>query len=138
MKIKIKHYFHGEGDFWHRMGHCFASALIQRELGVPLTSDEACTWFLAFDGDALAGFAAIKLLKGDVAELKHSYVFPAYRNNGVYTLLLRARLDYVRQTKCTLCRATVAPALQQHYAEAGFTEVRRQGRYVRFEIRLGA
>lgn len=136
--MRIERYAHGERDFWQVMGPSFVSAKVQRELGVPMTSDEATTWFVVMDGDVVAGFAAVRALKNGVAELKHAYVFEPYRNQGVYTKLLQARLDFAREAGCTNCRATVAPALQHHYAEAGFHESRRNGRYVHFEKQLGA
>lgn len=136
--MKIQQYGHGELNFWQVMGPNFASAKVQRDLGVPMTSDEATTWFVAMDGETVAGFAAVRLTKSGVAELKHAYVFEPYRQQGVYAQLLDARLRFARQVGATSCRATVAPAIQQHYADAGFTETRRQGRYVHFEMRLGA
>lgn len=134
----IQQYAHGEKDFWQVMGPSFASARVQRELGVPMTSDDDTTWFVAMDGGEVAGFAAVRLAKAGVAELRHAYVWEPHRQQGLYKQLLDARLQFARQAGCTAARATVAPALQQHYADAGFTETRRQGRYVRFEMRLGA
>ena len=136
--MKIVQYAHGEGDFWQVMGPSFASAKVQRELGVPMTSDESTTWFVAKDGNDVAGFGAVRMLKSGVAELRHAYVFEPYRQQGIYAQLLDARLQFARQAGATSCRATVAPALQQHYAGAGFTETRLQGRYVHFEMRLEA
>lgn len=136
--MRIERYAHGERDFWQVMGPHFASARIHRELGIPMTSDESCTWFIALADGAVAGFAAVRVLKNNVTELKHAYVFESYRQQGVYTQLLHARINFAREAGCTSCRATVAPALQHHYAEAGFAEGRQQGRYTHFELHLGA
>jgi len=125
--MKVIRYAHGEKDFWQIMGPCFASAEIRRHLGVPLTSDEGYVWFLAMNGVELSGFAAVKAQKNGICEFKHAYIFGDYRKNGLYTKLLKARLDYAKEIGCTTCKATVAPALRESTSPPGSPRYKTQG-----------
>lgn len=134
--VQIRRYAHGEGDFWHRMGPFLASAAVRRELGGPITSDEATEWWIAIDDQSeTIGFAAARHRK-DVWELRHAYVVSEWRGRGVYHSLCQLRLNAGRETGAKVARTTVNEHSLPVYLELGFREVSSRGRYTVVEKEL--
>lgn len=131
MTCKIALYRHGEADFWQRMGPMFASAQVRRELGAAMTSDESYVWWVALDGDVVAGFAAMEVGKG-VCHLRHAYVDAAYRGQGLYRRLFDARLAAAVETGLRI-RVVVNARSLAMAQEHGFVEVGRRGQYTVME-----
>lgn len=132
--MKIKRYKHGEGDFWNLMGPFFASAAVRRELEIAMSSDENYIWFLALDGGAVIGFAALEM-NGEVAILRHAYVVPERRANGIYVKILAARLDYAK-TRASLLKVTADPEMTETLKAQGFEVVSHRGKFSMLELRV--
>ena len=125
--MNVKRYAHGEGDFWQRMGPFLASAQVRRELGVAITSDEKTVWWLAIDGSDILGFCAARV-QGDVCHLRHDYVVPGARGNGIYRALFSARLEGC-QGMGKVMRATVSKNSLPQYLGSGFVATGTRGQY---------
>lgn len=133
--MEIRQYSHGEGDFWQRMGPFLASAAVRRELGVPITSDETTTWWLAIDGEQTIGFVAARMRK-NVCEFRHDYVIPEARESGVYRALFKARLEWAAQSEASVAKSTVNARSLPLYKEHGFDPISRRGQYTVVEKEL--
>jgi N-acetylglutamate synthase-like GNAT family acetyltransferase len=132
--MQIKKYKHGAGDFWQRMGPFFASAEVQRELGVRMSSDEAHTWWVAVDEDAVAGFAAAEAQKNGIVVLRHAWIRPEYRENGIYEQLFDRRLADLKVEGHTHFRVTTKGTALQLIKRKGFTETGGRGSYTTLEL----
>jgi len=134
--VEIKQYQHGEGDFWQRMGEQFASPVVRRELGRAMTSVPEYVWWVALEDDQVVGFAALAPQHDDSAELRHAYVMPEHRGQGLYCKLLEARIEYGREHFArlyTVATDASKPGLEAH----GFVEIGKRGRYTRMELVFG-
>lgn len=128
--MEIRMYRHGEGDFWQRMGPFMASAAVRRELGAPISSDEKTLWWLAINkAGETVGFVAAHLTKSG-AQLRHDYVVPQAREQGVYRALAEARMAYLKEQGVKSARATVNGNSLPVYTSLGFREVSRRGKWV--------
>jgi GNAT superfamily N-acetyltransferase len=115
---------------WPTVGPLFCAREVHRELGTAVTTDKSYTWFLAFKDGNLAGFAAVEAKAGK-AMLRHAYVLPQYRGNGVYRLLLEAREAFVAQNpSLMLMETTAAPDSYKALKAAGWADHRQRGKYV--------
>lgn len=133
MTLRIEQYDHGEGDFWDRLGPYFASREVERELGVSMTSDESHTWWLAFDNGNLVGFAAAERLKNGINILRHAWVEPEWREEGVYGALVDQRLEDLTSAGETDFRVTVTDDGIERYKDRGFEKARTRGQYTVLE-----
>ena len=129
--MEIKQYAHGEGDFWCKMGPFFASRQVRNELGIAMSSDESYTWFVAFNGDEVVGFAAVEIT-GGTAVLRHAYVNPANRANGIYAKMLEARM-VSGKGRASLIKVTANVDSIEHLRGHGFTAVSTRGQYTNME-----
>lgn len=137
-RLRIVRYQHGEGDFWQRMGPFLVSSAVRRELGTAITSDEHTVWWLAIDDENRAiGFAAARCRK-DVCEMRHAYVIPEARGQGVYHALCEARLSECREWGARIARATVNARSLPVYLDLGFRPVSTRGQYTIVEKELTA
>ncbi len=135
--ITIQKYAHGEGDFWQRMGPYFASARVQRELGVRMSSDEAHTWWVAVDEEGeVAGFAAAEAQKNGIVVLRHAWVRPEHRENGIYERLFDRRLADLREAGHTHFRVTTKGEALKLIERKGFEETGGRGSYTTLELKV--
>jgi predicted GNAT family acetyltransferase len=133
MSIRIERYDHGKDDFWERLGPYFASRDVERELGVSLTSNESHTWWLAFDNGNLVGFAAAEQLKNGTNILRHAWIEPEWRGEGVHERLVDRRLEDLTEAGETNFRVTVTDDGIERYRDRGFEEARTRGQYTILE-----
>ena len=133
MSIRIERCDHGEDDFWERLGPYFASRDVERELGVSLTSDESHTWWLAFDNGSLVGFAAAERLKNGTNILRHAWIEPEWRGEGIHEELVDRRLEDLTEAGETDFRVTVTDDGIERYQNRGFEEARTRGQYTILE-----
>lgn len=128
--MEIRRYEHGEGDLWQRVGQFLVSAAVRRELGAPITSDESTVWWVAVNetGETV-GFVTARRRK-DVWELRHDYVTPVARGQGVYEQLFRARLQEWSDSEAPAARATVNERSLRMYEWHGFKPIGQRGQYV--------
>lgn len=115
-----------EEGFWDLMGPFFASALVKRELGVAMSSDESYTWFLAIAHGEVQGFCAVTNEKKG-SRLRHVYVVPEHRHNGVATQVIGVAITSSPKPIVV----TVKGSEVGFYKKFGFTLTdKKRGQYV--------
>lgn len=133
MRIEIQRYEHGSRGFWQRLGPYFASRDVERELGVSMTSNDAHTWWVATDDGRVVGFAAAEKLKNGINILRHAWVEPEWRGEGIYDQLVDRRLHDLTEAGETDFRVTVSDEGVGRYEDRGFKEARTRGQYTIME-----
>src|SRR5690606_29778848 len=99
------------------------------ELGAPVWDDDGKRWFVAMLGRKIAGFAALRTV-GKHLSLVSAYVLPVHRRSGVYTELLRARLEAAGEAPLkAIATEAAVPALKR----AGLKKTGTRGSYVVME-----
>lgn len=78
--------------------------------------------WVALDGDAVVGCAAITPIRDGVCELKRMYLLPTYRGKGIGRRLLGEALGYARERyqRVELETHTKMEAARKLYGAAGF------------------
>jgi N-acetylglutamate synthase-like GNAT family acetyltransferase len=137
MKTNIKHYPAGTRDdrFWITMGPMFFDKKITKDLPY-LREDENKHWFIVFDGDAVAGFAAVEIQKNGVAMIGSAWVREENRGRNVYKALTDARLALAIEQGAKIVRATCTSASSGALIKRGFVEVGLRGKYSTLEKTL--
>src|SRR5215213_4870324 len=89
-----------------------------------------CACFGAFRGGKPAGGGAVFIKEG-VALLAGASTLPSYRNLGVQTDLLKARIDFAARAGCDLAAVTTAPGSvsQRNTQKRGFNIVYSRTKY---------
>lgn len=127
--VQVKSFNQSGKGFWSLMGPMFASALVKRELGISMSSDETYTWFLALDGRQLIGFCAVTPEKSG-SRLRHVYVLPEFRDSGVATQLVEAAIAASEKPLHLSVRKDEA----DFYEKFGFASTgKARGQYVEME-----
>jgi N-acetylglutamate synthase-like GNAT family acetyltransferase len=122
-------------DFYLALGPFLVSRDVRRELGMPISSDKTYRWIVAFDKDNVAGFAALEL-RGEWAQLRHAYVVSSYRGQGIYSELLKRRLNLAREKGIVTVKVVASPASVEVLRRYGFEKVGSRGKYTRMEVSL--
>lgn len=115
--------------FYALLGPYLARREIVAELGFPVYDDPGKVWFVALDGEAVAGFTGLRLERGK-AHFTSDYVRPGYRQQGVYDRLMAARLTYASD-KASNAHAAVTKAAQHTYERHGFLAGKQYKRYTK-------
>lgn len=125
--IKIFEPPYDKREFYGFMGDVFSMRDVRRELPY-LYNEAGRVWFLAFyDGD-LSGFGSLQERKNHV-EILGGYVYPKYRQRGVYSRLVDRWLEYGARYKKpfkVVCRGDQVTSI---YRRRGFAETRRSKNY---------
>lgn len=133
MEIKIFEPGYDKKEFYGYMGDAFAMPYIKKELPYIGNTKDA-VWFLAFDEEKLIGFMAIENTKGKVV-FKSIYVYPEYRQKGVFINIFQAGMEYAASKFPGLpyVTACAAPNLLKLLNRYGFKETRRTKNYIFME-----
>lgn len=98
--------------FYDTLGPYLSRRDIVAELGAPIWDDDGKEWFCAYRGRKLVGFAA-RRTHGKHMALVSAYVLPEHRRSGVYTALLRARVDGLEEPLRAVATAASVQALKR-------------------------
>lgn len=128
-KVQIKQFNQEQPGFWDLMGRYFASAQVQKDLGIPMVSDETHTWFVAVQGDQVLGFAALVPSK-KAAQIRRDYVLPEYRDSDLHRQLLAAAIAS-DMAKGRPILGSANPTQVATYKSLGFVEDATVGQYKR-------
>ncbi len=114
--------------FWSLAGWFFASREVEKEIGAPIHNDSGMVWIVAEIDGHCVGLAALQIKK-TTGHLKHAYVCPEWRGQGIYKQLLKARMEYMIDKGITeiisTCNDNSLPILLKY----GFEEIGKRGRY---------
>ncbi len=91
LQLKMLEYSHSHPSLWTEIGRFCADREVSKELGINITSNDNCSWFLAFIDNRLIGFCCAENKKDHIV-FKHDFVVKSFRNNGVYKELFKFRL----------------------------------------------
>jgi hypothetical protein len=94
------------------------------EIGAPIWDEDEKEWFVAYRGRKLVGFAA-RRIHGKHTSLVSAYVLLEHRKSGVYTALLRARIDSFKGPLRAVATAGSVPALKR----AGIKATAKRGKF---------
>ncbi len=119
---------HDDDILWTRIGRAFADSAIRRELGAPMASDANHHWLVVGHGTGIAAFGGAKV-RGNVAALRHAYVYPAHRGRGVFAAMLERGLDLLDAHGVTRITTCCTPASLHAHLSAGFVETGIRGQY---------
>jgi GNAT superfamily N-acetyltransferase len=128
-------FHHADDALWGKIGRYFADRVVRQELGGPLSSDDAYTWWVAEDNGTVVGFAAVEV-SSKSAKLRHAFVRHNYRGRGAYQTLLTARLDWLRGQHIARVSATCTDMSRHSLDEAGFRKIGSRGKYAVVEAVL--
>lgn len=133
----ITYHHHSDRQLWCKIGVYFASREIRAELGGPMSSDEGYHWWVAEEKGQVVGFGALEMKKSS-AWLRHSYVFKANRNNGVYGKLLAERIKFAHQNGDVLKHITCVATAESlpSLLKVGFVITTERGKYKTLEMAL--
>lgn len=98
--------------FYATLGPYLSRREIVTEIGTPIWDDDGKEWFLAYRGRKLVGFAG-RREHGNHSALVSAYVLPDHRKSGVYTALLRARVDGFDGPLRAIATPASVPALKR-------------------------
>lgn len=109
-----------------------ADKSIVKELGITPKHKDNRRWLVAMSGNHIAGFVGIDPIKnclfpfkGKGVQLKHFYVLPDYRRQGIGSKLLAKVIDLC---KCNI-KATILPSTIGFYERHGFIQHGNNGQY---------
>lgn len=126
--LKIVKMTNEDARFYPAIGPYLSRRSIMAENGSPIWDDDGKEWFVAYRGRKLAGFAALRMVGGHAA-LCSAYVLPEFRKRGVYTALVRARLDERDGPFKAVATECSVPALKR----AGFKASGSKGKFTVME-----
>jgi GNAT superfamily N-acetyltransferase len=122
-------------DFYATVGPFLSRREIVKEQGAPIWDDDGKEWFVARLGRNVVGIAAIKdIPTADHVSLVSAYVMPEYRGRGVYTALLRARIETAVE-RGRAVRTTATEVSTHALRKAGLVAVSRRGKFTIMELR---
>lgn len=117
-------------EFYRLLGPFFCSAEVRRELGTPITSDDSYAWFVALDGEAVAGWTSLHWSADrKTARLGDSYVCPPYRRRKLYTALFEAREKEAEVSGVTSVHGVANECSLPVFERHGFRVVKYRGKY---------
>lgn len=119
--------------FYPLLGPFLSQRNIVAELGFPVFDDPGKVWFVAMDGDKVAGFAGL-VSKGDVAIFCSDYVLPDYRQHHIHDQLIEARLLNV-SGKASAAMVMVCNTAKENYERHGFNPM--VGRMLKRYTKMG-
>jgi len=133
MEIKIFEPGYNKSEFYGHMGDALSMPELKKELPY-IGNTQNSVWFLAFDGENLAGFMAVENSKGKVV-FKSGYVYPEYRQNGVFREIFEAGVNYATSKFPGLpyITACATPNLLKLLNRYGFKEIRKTKNYIFME-----
>lgn len=116
--LRVERLTNKDRKFYQVLGPFLARRDVHRAIGCPPWDDDGKEWFVAFRGEAVAGFAAVAV-SGGVATFCSDYTPDVV----VRELLLRERQKAVRKS-AEAVEAVVSAADRDTYARNGFEVVR--------------
>lgn len=128
----IKQFAHGSPELWSLIGEFLASRKAHQELGGPIYSTEATTWFVAIERGKAIGFASLRETKQALL-LDYAYVVEGKRGRGVHAALCAARERHAAQSELPR-RVVVRESRWRHYESRGWRVLSRRGSWVHGEI----
>jgi hypothetical protein len=88
MRIEIMK--HGDPKLWPLIGPFLCNRSVHQELGGPIYSTEAVTWYVAIDGGLVVGWATLRATPAAIW-YDYGYVLFDQRCKGVFSQLATAR-----------------------------------------------
>lgn len=94
-----------------------------------LRPEPDAAWCLCCEGADCLGFGCVDVNRRNMAILRHGFVLPERRREGIGSELLRQRLAYGREQGVAGFQVTANRETRPLYLREGFKEVGTRGRY---------
>ena len=103
-------------ELMRRISEISLSEEFVKDLKYPVYSTENHSWYLAYKEDKLIGFCSA-LIQNNTVVFKHDYVLKNERNNGVYSLLFKSRLNDFKgkKIKSTVTNKSVSTFIKHNF-----------------------
>jgi len=124
-QLSIHKFNHSDTEFWTNIGSMFVDAKIINELGISITSNENCIWFVAVIDYSIVGFCCAEKRK-DYYFFKHDFVLSEFRNKGIYSELFNKRIEHY--SDCRI-KSTCNKNSLKTYLKNGFKIENTIGKY---------
>ena len=118
-------------EFWSLTGWFFASRQVEKELGAPIHHDDGMIWIVAIQDGQSVAVSAVQIKKNGIGYLKHSYTLPEFRRQGIFSDILKIRLDLLKDTKAI--RSTSTNMSLPIMLKSGFKKYGTRGKYTLVE-----
>lgn len=123
-------------EFYGWMGDAFSSKDVRKELPY-LYNEPGRVWFLYIRDGELAAFASVQPAKGK-ALLKNSYVYPNFRESGLFEKLNLIRIEYAEEMgKPFLEVASKDHKTVHHFENLGFSVFKQTTNYTFLKKKVG-
>lgn len=127
---ELHHADHADQPWIARLlGLAFADPTLRREFGRPMTSEPGYQWLVWHEGDAVRGFAALKVGKKS-GELCYSCTYKNWRRKGFNRWASDRRIAMAREAGLDYVLTIVKPAREQRYLDRGFYRYGQRGQYL--------
>jgi N-acetylglutamate synthase-like GNAT family acetyltransferase len=125
-EVEIERMTQSDNGFWELMGPFFASASIRRDLGIPMSSNQSYSWFLAIAGDVVGFCATVPM--ADCVVIKHLYVTEKMRRQGIGGRLINSAVASSKGRKI----ATISSKYLSLWSKCGFSSTGvTRGQYIK-------
>jgi|GEM_PF-5984899 len=129
MTVRLVEMTNADPEFYRLIGPFLARRTVVREIGGPIWDDDGMRWFIVLAHKTVVGFAALRdrtdSQKQHIVEFDNAYVVPTYREQGIYHLLIMARLAACPVD--AVLRAVVNQHSRHEFLCQGFTVRRERG-----------
>lgn len=124
-KVFIKQFDKKTENFYQILGPFFGNRLMAKEVGIQPFDDDEKKWFVSMIGNDAIGVAS---LHGII--VCDCWVFPEYRNQGVFSSLV----DFLIRNSTGNLRANCTKMSYPIFAKFGFNEIKKTKNYTLMEL----
>lgn len=123
--------------FYNLVGPFLGNRQVAKDLGMPIWNDSNREWVIALvDGKPIACSSIEFLQRPDKACLKSAWVKEDFRGRGIYTELLRRRIEIAQSRGIRLLTATATELSLDILLKHGFRQTGRKGKYYLMQLEI--
>jgi len=128
MESSIIRVMHGKQIFKETIAMASLSKSIRKELGYPISSEPGQLWWVYMNSEnVLIGFCSA-IFKDNEVHFCHDYIYPEFRNKGLYDKLFNERID-CKEIFTFPITAVATPMSLNTYIRYGFEIIKQSKNY---------
>lgn len=116
-------------NFYNMVGPFLGNRQAAKDLGMPVWNDPGREWVIAIVNGCPAACSSIEFGKSGRATLKSAWVQKEFRGQGIYTELLRRRIDIAQAQGVKILSATATSLSLEILLRHGFRQTGSKGKY---------